>query len=285
MLEGQRNIIVTGGTGFVGRQILRTLQGNDSKIAVIIRSQNSTLNNALPPQVESRMVDDLFSESITSLVELLDGFDTLVHAAWYTEPGKYLESTENLQCLVGTVQLAKAFAQAGGRRFIGIGTCFEYDPTPGYLTVQTPLVPNTLYAACKASAFHVLSHLFPKAGVEFTWCRLFYLYGEGEDSRRLVPYIRHQLSKGQVAELSSGRQIRDFLDVFKAGAMIASIALSDRTGAINICSGIPITVRQLAERIADEYGRRDLLKFGARPDNSFDPPCVVGVPDKEFVDL
>ncbi|HGG63060.1 MAG TPA: NAD(P)-dependent oxidoreductase, partial [Rhodobacteraceae bacterium] len=50
------------------------------------------------------------------------------------------------------------------------------------------------------------------------------------------------------------------------------------TGAVNICSGRAITIRQLAERIADEYGRRDLLKFGARPDNLVDPPRVVGVP-------
>jgi dTDP-6-deoxy-L-talose 4-dehydrogenase (NAD+) len=53
--------------------------------------------------------------------------------------------------------------------------------------------------------------------------------------------------------------------------------LSDEQGAVNICSGIPITVRQLAEQVADEYGRRDLLKFGVRPDNLVDPPCVVGV--------
>jgi nucleoside-diphosphate-sugar epimerase len=46
---------------------------------------------------------------------------------------------------------------------------------------------------------------------------------------------------------------------------------------VNICSGEAVTVRQLAERIADEYGRRDLLRFGAKPENSFDPPRVVGV--------
>jgi dTDP-6-deoxy-L-talose 4-dehydrogenase (NAD+) len=36
-------------------------------------------------------------------------------------------------------------------------------------------------------------------------------------------------------------------------------------------------VRALAESIADEYGRRDLLRFGARADSPTDPPCVVGV--------
>ena len=44
----------------------------------------------------------------------------------------------------------------------------------------------------------------------------------------------------------------------------------------------PITVRQLAEQIADEYGRRDLLRFGAREDNQVDPPCVVGIPSRVF---
>jgi dTDP-6-deoxy-L-talose 4-dehydrogenase (NAD+) len=48
-------------------------------------------------------------------------------------------------------------------------------------------------------------------------------------------------------------------------------------GPVNICSAQPITVRQLAETIADEFGRRDLLRFGARPDNLVDPPCVVGI--------
>ena len=45
--------------------------------------------------------------------------------------------------------------------------------------------------------------------------------------------------------------------------MIADAALGTAQGPINICSGVPITVRELAERIADEYGRRDLLRFCA----------------------
>jgi len=91
--------------------------------------------------------------------------------------------------------------------------------------------------------------------------------------------LRSKLEKGEPAELTSGNQIRDFLDVADAGRTIADVALSTQTGPVNICSGTPIMVRQLAEQIADEYGRRDLLIFGARPDNLVDPPCVVGVPN------
>jgi dTDP-6-deoxy-L-talose 4-dehydrogenase (NAD+) len=108
------------------------------------------------------------------------------------------------------------------------------------------------------------------------------LYGEGEDARRLVPYIRERLSVGEPAELTSGTQVRDFLDVREAGRMIAACALGDEQGAVNICSGVATTVRELAERVADEFGRRDLLRFGARAENQFDPPRVVGIPPRSL---
>lgn len=221
---------------------------------------------------------NLFTEATQQLEELLESSETLVHAAWYAEPGKYLTSPENLSCLSGTLNLARAFAAVGGKRFIGVGTCAEYDTSAGLLAADTPLAPNTLYAACKAAAAQVLDHFFGADGISFAWCRVFYLYGEGEDERRLVPYIRGQLEAGKEVLLTRGDQVRDFLDVKDAGRMIADVALGKQQGPVNICSGEGVTVRQLAESVADEYGRRDLLLFGAKPENIFDPPRIVGVP-------
>ena len=220
---------------------------------------------------------DLFEESAAWCAEACAGVDTVIHAAWYAEPGKYLTSSQNFQCLTGTLRLAQAAADAGVRRFVGIGTCFEYDLDAGTLSVDTPLKPLTPYAAAKAATFLALSQHLPLRQVEFCWCRLFYLFGEGEDARRLVPYVRARLSAGEPADLTSGEQVRDFLDVRDAARLIVDHALGPHTGAVNICSGVAVTVRELIERIADEYGRRDLLRFGARPNNLVDPPRVVGV--------
>ena len=114
--------------------------------------------------------------------------------------------------------------------------------------------------------------------IEFSWCRLFYLFGEGEDECRLDPYVRKKLEEVQSVELTSGKLIRDFLDVRDAGCMIAEVALGEQLGPVNVCSGASITVRQLAEQIAGEYERMELLFFGARPDNLVGPPCEVGIP-------
>jgi dTDP-6-deoxy-L-talose 4-dehydrogenase (NAD+) len=270
-------ILLTGATGFVGRQVLRALGERGCRVRAVVRhGKQGTL--ATGATIETVVASsDIFAESGNWWTGACCGVDTVIHAAWYAEPGKYLQSPKNQGCLSGTLRLAEGAAQAKVRRFVGIGTCFEYDLDVGRLSIGTPLKPSTPYALAKVEAFNALSALLPGQGITFAWCRLFYLYGEGEDPRRFVPYVRARLEAGEPAELSSGSQIRDFLDVHEAGRMIADVALGSQEGPVNICSGRPITVREVAESIADEFGRRDLLRFGARPDNPVDPPCIVGI--------
>jgi dTDP-6-deoxy-L-talose 4-dehydrogenase (NAD+) len=272
-----RLILLTGATGFVGRQVLRALGERGCRVRAVVRAgqaQGIPRHSAIESVVAS---PDIFAERVDWWEAACRGVDTAIHAAWYAEPGEYLQSPKNGDCLAGTLRFAEGAARARLRRFVGIGSCFEYDMSAGRLAVETPLRPSTPYARAKVDAFTALSSSLPRQGVAFAWCRLFYLYGEGEDPRRLVAYLRKRLQAGEPAELSSGTQVRDFLDVREAGRMIAEAALGTAEGPINICSGRPVTVREVAERIADEFGRRDLLRFGARADNPVDPPCVVGI--------
>jgi len=273
-----RAVLLTGACGFVGHQVLRALAERVAKVRVVVRDGSSGQLPALDAIETVITTPDLFAETADWWAEACKEIDTVIHVAWYAEPGKYLQSAKNIDCLAGTLQMAKGAARARVRRFVGIGTCVEYDLAGGVLSVDTPLRPVTPYAGAKAAAFMALSQWLPSQNVEFAWCRLFYLHGEGEDQRRLVPYLHSRLAAGEPANLTSGNQVRDFLDVREAGKLIAEIALSAKQGAANVCSGIPVTVRQLAEQIADEYGRRDLLAFGARPDDPLEPPSVVGVP-------
>ena len=270
-------VLVTGATGFVGRQVLSELSASGARVKVVIREGSESrlaFLNAIDSIVTS---EDIFAEDVDWWADVCKNVDTVIHCAWYAEPGKYLQSEKNFDCLIGTISIARGAVAAKVRRFIGIGTCFEYDLTPGILSIETPLRPLTPYAGAKAAAFMALSQYLPMQGMEFVWCRLFYLYGQGEDERRLVPYLRKNLSIGQPVELTSGAQIRDFMNVVDAGRAIVKFATGRLLGPVNICSGIAISVRSLAENIADEYGRRDLLQFGVRPDNLVDPAYVVGV--------
>ena len=268
-------VLLTGASGFVGRQVLAALLARgDVAVRVTARDPAPFAGQA----VDCVATDDLFAESAERLAGLCQGVDTIIHCAWYVEPGQYLFSPRNLACLRGTLQLAEAALAGGVRRFCGVGTCFEYALGPEPLNTDTPLDPQSPYAAAKVAAFTALSGILPAAGLSFAWARLFYLHGDGEQAGRLVPSLRAALAQGDPVDLTSGTQVRDFLDVAEAGRRIAALALSAHQGAANICSGQPVTVRALAESIADEYGRRDLLRFGARADNAVDPAHVVGLP-------
>lgn len=274
----KKTVLITGATGFVGSHVLKALlKDGDYLIKAIARSQSA--DKILPHQNLSVVFsDNLFCEDDAWWEKQCKGVDIVLHLAWNVEPGKYLESDSNLECLTGSLRLAVGAAKSRVKKFIGIGTCFEYDlnqSTPH--TAYDPLYPQTLYAKAKVALFSLCTSLFLKNEIDFAWCRLFYLYGEGEDERRLVPYIQNRLSKGAVAELTSGNQVRDFIDVQIAAKMICRVVGGSKVGPVNICSGYGITIRQLAEKIADTYGRRDLLNFGGRPDNITDPPMVVGV--------
>lgn len=272
-------VLVTGATGFVGRQVVKALSAENMQLRLLVRNGKENFYQSLGKDVEVIPTKDLFSESISWWAMHCTKVDVIIHLAWHAEPGEYLTSPKNLDCLIGSLNMVKGAVSAGVKRIVGIGTCFEYDLSKGELSIETPIKPMTLYAATKAALYMTFESLPAAHPLEFAWCRLFYLYGEGEDSRRLVAYLHSKIKKGEKVELTSGEQIRDYLDVKDAGQMIVNVALSNQTGPINICSGVGITVRKIAEKIADQYGKSNLLQFGARAENIIDPPCVVGIPN------
>ena len=275
-----KNILLTGATGFLGKQILNDLNGKDLSIHVICRGDDNFFAN-YKNITKIIKTNNFFTESAEWYKNICEGVDIIIHAAWYAEPGEYLESPLNIECLSGTLNFAKAAAEQRVKKFVGVGTCFEYDLTSSNLLhIDSKLNPLFLYSIAKTSTYTLLTKLFKNCEVEFLWTRVFYLYGEGEDSRRLVAVLRSKLSKGETVDLTSGKQIRDFMDVQFAGSLIADASLSKTVGPFNICSGVGISIRELAENIADEFGRRDLLNFGAREDNISDAPYVVGVRSK-----
>lgn len=273
----KKSVLLTGATGFLGRHLVENLLLQGNEVRAVVRG---AAGDDLPMSDNLRMVKvpDLFTCSEGEMDSLFSGIDVVINAAWYVEPGNYLYSEKNLICLEGSLRLAQSAVRNGVKKFLGIGTCFEYDVTCGYLTCRTPLKPSSLYAATKVAAYECTRELLSRSDTLFTWCRLFYLYGEGEDCRRLVPYIRSCLEQGVSAQLTHGNQIRDFMDVALAAKQVVDAAMGDHVGSINICSGVPTTVRQFAEKIADEYGLKHLLAFGTRPENITDPLVVVGDP-------
>ena len=271
-------VLVTGASGFVGRAVTSNLLKSNLKLRLVSRVGSQFTDEVLDATDRVIQSPDIFQEDADWWASVCEGIETVIHLAWYTKHRDYLYSTKNIDCLIGTLNLARGFARAGGSRFVGIGTCLEYDLRGEKVSVSTALNPLLPYSAAKASAYLNLTQFLGEENISFSWCRLFHLYGDGENANRLFPFLRCGIEKGEVVMIRGSNQVRDYMDVKEAGVLIGKVALSIVNGPLNICSGRPVTIKSVAEGIADEYGKRSLLQFGRLPDDPRNPEYIVGIP-------
>jgi nucleoside-diphosphate-sugar epimerase len=162
----------------------------------------------------------------------------------------------------------------GCRRFIGIGTCFEYDLDIGYLSESSLTKPITLYAATKVALATVLRQFAQITEMEMAWVRLFYQYGPMEDERRLIPAIITSLLRDEVVKITKGEQIRDFLHIEDVASAICAVANSQLSGIVNVGSGQPVTVGKIALELGNLLRKPDLINLGALPYRPNDPMFI-----------
>ncbi len=267
-------ILVTGGTGFVGRPTVNALLGAGYQVHVTGREGGAT--EELAPQAVFHHADLLQQGAAREIIAAVAPYAVL-HLAWCVTPGQFWTDPANLDWVAASLRLARAAAEGGVRRFVAVGTCYEYEWPTASPCVEgvTPVRPHTLYDAAKAGLASILRSHFAATDVRFAWARLFYLYGCGEDMRRFVPSVARALVRGERARCTRGEAVRDFLDVRDAAGALAKLVAGDTSGDVNIGSGAPTRVSELAERLAKAAGRRDLLELGALPDRPGEPPFVV----------
>jgi nucleoside-diphosphate-sugar epimerase len=265
-------IIVTGANGFIGRHTLPLLVERGWEVHAV-DCQPSPLK---VPGVVWHIVDLFDGAAVTSVMRKARA-SHLLSLAWYTKPGLYWSSVENLRWVRGTLDLLEPFRECGGERVVAAGTCAEYDWTHGFCREElTPLAPATVYGRCKNSLRELLAVYGQIHDISVAWCRVFFLYGPHEAAGRLIPSVIDSLLQGREASCTHGRQLRDFLHVRDVASAFVKVAESDMAGAVNIASGEPISLRSIVDRIGTELGRKELIRFGALAAPPGEPPLVAG---------
>lgn len=270
------SVILTGASGFIGRPCIEQLLEAGYTVHALYHNENRTAPLPTREGLHWHQVDLLADQkTVASVIRPLKA-SHMLHLAWYAEPGKFWDSRLNWDWLRASVQLLKVFTESGGSRFVGAGTCAEYDWTgPGTLSEVSPLNAATLYGQCKTSLFQTAQQNATMSGVEFAWGRIFWLYGPGEDRSRLVPYVINALLNDEQAHCSKGTQLRDFMYVNDVARAFATLLNSNVQGAVNIGSGQAMSVKSLTQSIAKMIDKEHLLKLGGLPNEKEEAPMVV----------
>jgi CDP-3, 6-dideoxy-D-glycero-L-glycero-4-hexulose-4-reductase len=192
MADRHPDIVLTGGTGFIGGHLRRHF-GDAGQEVVEIRRQHVLRGDS---RVEH-------SGDVDRLTALLEGLHrpVLVHLATHfvsnhtaDDLGRMIEAN-----LVFPSLLYEAFFRAGGRHVVVAGSAWQYD-------AQGNTAPANLYAAQKVAALAPLDHYLRAHDGRATQVVLFDTYGPGDQRRKLLPALLHAARSGSTLTVSAGAQ-------------------------------------------------------------------------------
>jgi UDP-glucose 4-epimerase len=245
-------IFITGGTGFIGKQVLRQIEnGNDSIILLsnLKKKEIPFLKNN--KQIEVVMGDlsnfGLWEKRVQKFKP-----EAVIHMAWEGIPdyGPQM-STKNLKYGLDLINFS---AKIGCKIFLSTGSCWEYGGQSGKLSEEMPVKNTNAFTAAKNSIHWLGEEVANENKMRFIWTRLFYVYGPGQKDQSLVPYIIKNIQKGISPEIKNPLAENDFVYVEDvAKAIISLLKKCKKSGTYNIATGRLTSVGNVAKFIYKYY--------------------------------
>lgn len=265
-------VLVTGASGFIGKHVPSLLAARGYEVHLVGRAAGPAIDLSGHAYHQADLLQDVEVQTLMAKIRP----SRLLHLAWYVEPGKYWNSLSNLEWAAASLRLFQVFSEHGGKRFVGAGTCAEYDWSHETLVPgQTPLNPSTLYGAAKAHLGQLLTTAAADAKVSVAWGRIFFPFGPGEHVGRLLPQVIRGLLRNEDIPLTKGLQVRDFVFSEDVAQIFAALVDGSQEGAVNVASGEGRSIRGLLELVVRHLGEADHLRFGARPDGNDASPRML----------
>lgn len=274
-------VLVTGASGFIGNYVVKELL----QLGHFVVASSSN-----PEKAERKNWFGDVTYAPLNLADYDDGVnyfdfffrpDIMIHLAWEGLPDFKGSFHMNVN-----LPRHKSFLQnmiRNGLRDLSVtGTCLEYGMREGALSEDDPANPIVSYGIAKNELWKFLSQLQDLYPVSLKWIRLFYIYGEGQTSKSLIPQLEAAIANNEPHfNMSKGDQVRDFLPAHVAAGYIVKTAMQNAfTGIVNCCSGKSVTVKQFILNYLADRNKTISLNTGYYPYPDYEPMRFWGNNDR-----
>lgn len=258
--KDNKNILVTGGYGFIGGNFIKFMKKNFPEHKITCIDKDGYASNK---EYVKGLCDKEYKVDISSSLELEnvfltnDKFDYIFHFAAeshvdnsITDPSIFVKSN-----VLGTQNLLDCFRKInnGYGKFIHISTDEVYghlgfsDPS---FTEDSPIAPRSPYAASKAASdLLCLSYIYTyDSNIMITRCCN--NYGPNQNEEKFIPTIIKSLKSGnKVPVYGEGDNIREWIHVDDHNYAVWLVAVNGKKGIYNIGSGLELSNIELVDVI------------------------------------
>jgi UDP-glucose 4-epimerase len=268
-------VMVTGGAGFIGSELVRQLAATECQVLVVdnlVNGRRENLEGLACDLVELEVADIRQEERMRAL---LRGVDVVFHLACLGVRHSIHSPEENHEVnATGTLKLLIAARNAGVKRFVYVSSSEVYGTARSVpMTEEHPTSPTTVYGSSKLSGECYARAFWRTYGFPAVIVRPFNAYGprchhEGDSGEVIPKFLLRCMAGLPMVVFGDGTQTRDFTFVSDtaAGIRLAGTVAAAVGQTINLGSGQEICINELAQQVAAVAGRsRNIVHDRPRP--------------------
>ena len=253
-------IFITGGTGFIGKHIVRKLKENEDNNLLLLSQASKKELSWLDISENTKVIEGDLS-ALESLRMGLEDFkpEVTIHLAWEGLPN--YDPKISIRNLNYGLNLINLLAEIGCKSVLAAGSCWEYGQQSGKIPENTPPKPLNAFTAAKHSLHLLGKEIAKENNAQFIWTRFFYVYGPGQREASLIPYLIHCAKTGEIPEIKNPSARNDFIYVEDIAEAITLILKKCKESTVyNIGSGHLISTQEVLKIIFDNYGLQEQYK-------------------------
>ena len=262
-------VLVTGGAGFIGSNFVRRISdgtfGGFSAITVLDKlTYAGTLTNLsdVPKDSFEFIEGDICDANLVG--RLVKNHDLVINFAAESHVDRSIDSARDfvMTNVIGTQTLLDAVRFSDVQTYLQVSTDEVYGSIEeGAWPESDPLLPNSPYAASKASADLICRSYFRTHGFDIRVTRCSNNYGRNQFPEKIIPLFTTNLIDNQkIPVYGSGKNVRDWLHVDDHCLGIYLALIKGKAGEIyNIGGGTELTNSELTSKILDLMGKDESL--------------------------
>jgi len=259
-----RRVLVTGASGFIGRNLCNELKRNGAEIYAVSTKERKN-SDIICKWFHGDLTNYSFTESTLkcakpSIIFHLAGFVTGQRDLDIVQPAYHNNLTSTVNMLVAATRI-------GIHRLILAGSMEEPE------TDSEELIPVSPYAASKWASTAYAKMFFKLYQTPVTIPRIFMVYGPGDkDFDNLIPYVIRCLIQGENPKLTSGTRLVDwiYIDDVVEGLIKMGITEGIEGKTVDLGTGVQFSVQEVCKKISGLLESKIKLDFGTLPDRPFE---------------